>query len=64
MQNSEKTVVKGIRASQSFFDKCDEVARKNGMTRNALIVSAVYSYCTKCNKDGVLDDNYCKKCQE
>ena len=64
MQNRDKSVVKGIRANQSFFDKCDDVARKNGMTRNTLIVSAVYSYFEKCNKDGVLDDNYCKKCQE
>lgn len=43
----DKTVVKGIRASQEFFDKCDLVARAEGIGRNKLIVRVVSEYCDK-----------------
>ena len=42
---SNKTVVKGIRASQEFFDKCDLVAKAEGVDRNKLIVRVVGEYC-------------------
>lgn len=38
---SSKTVVKGLRAEQEFFDKCDMVAKLEGVDRNKLIVMAV-----------------------
>jgi hypothetical protein len=41
---SNKTVVKGIRASQEFFDKCDLVAKSEGVDRNKLIVRVVEDY--------------------
>ena len=42
---SNKTVVKGIRASQEFFDKCDLVAEAEGVDRNKLIVRVINEYC-------------------
>lgn len=45
--SSNKTVVKGIRASQEFFDKCDLVAKAEGMDRNKLIVRVMSEYCEK-----------------
>ena len=47
---SNKTVVKGIRASQEFFDKCDLVAKSEGVDRNKLIVWVVSEYC-----DSIID---------
>ena len=44
---SNKTVVKGLRASQEFFDKCDLVAKAEGMDRNKLIVGCVEEYLDK-----------------
>lgn len=41
---SSKTVVKGIRAEQEFFDKCDLVAKAEGIDRNKLIVGCVEEY--------------------
>ena len=41
---SNKTVVKGLRASQEFFDKCDLVAKAEGIDRNKLIVRLVEDY--------------------
>lgn len=41
---SSKTIVKGIRASQEFFDKCDLVAKAEGVDRNKLIVRVVEEY--------------------
>ena len=43
--SSNKTVVKGIRAIQEFFDKCDFVAKAEGVDRNKLIVRVVSEYC-------------------
>jgi hypothetical protein len=43
---SNKTVVKGLRASQEFFDKCDLFAKAEGVDRNKLIVRVVSEYCT------------------
>ena len=44
---SNKTVVKGLRASQEFFDKCDLVAKAEGIDRNKLIVRVIGEYCDK-----------------
>lgn len=41
---SNKTIVKGIRANQEFFDKCDLVAKSEGVDRNKLIVRVVSEY--------------------
>lgn len=38
------TVVRGIRAEESFFKSCDIVAKKEGTTRNELILRAVAEY--------------------
>ena len=43
--SSNKTIVKGIRASQEFFDKCDLVAKAEGVDRNKLIIRVVSEYC-------------------
>lgn len=43
--SSGKTVVKGIRAEQEFFDKCDLVAKAEGVDRNKLIVRVMSEYC-------------------
>ena len=45
--SSNKTVVKGLRASREFFDKCDLVAKAEGIDRNKLIVRVVDEYCDK-----------------
>ena len=42
---SNKTVVKGLRASREFFDKCDLVAKSEGVDRNKLIIRVVSEYC-------------------
>ena len=39
------TSVKGIRAENAFWDKCDKIAKQEGKTRNELIVIAVCEYC-------------------
>lgn len=39
------TSVKGIRAENTFWEKLDKVAKKEGKTRNELIVVAVSKYC-------------------
>ena len=44
---SNKTVVKGIRASQEFFDMCDLVAKCENIDRNKLIIKAVCDYVKK-----------------
>lgn len=44
---SNKTVVKGIRASQEFFDKCDLVAKAENVDRNKLIIRVMSKYCEK-----------------
>ena len=45
-----KTVVKGLRAEQSFFDKVEIVAKAENISKNELIVRVVSEYC----------DGYCK----
>ena len=52
---SNKTVVKGIRASQEFFDKCDLVAKAEGVDRNKLIVRVLSEYCDKKENRNVKD---------
>jgi hypothetical protein len=39
------TVVKSLRAEQSFFDMVDLVAKSENLTRNELIVRVVSEYC-------------------
>ena len=46
------TSVKGIRAENAFWDKCDKVASEQGTTRNDLIVSVVGAYFEKVNGSG------------
>lgn len=53
---SNKTVVKGIRANQEFFDKCDLVAKAESVDRNKLIVRVMSEYCDNiidCSKEVV-----------
>lgn len=45
--SSGKTVVKGVRAEQEFFDKCDLVAKYEDVDRNKLIIRVVSEYCEK-----------------
>jgi hypothetical protein len=47
---SSITVVKGIRASRKFFEKCDLVAKAEGVDRNKLIVRVMGEYC-----DNIID---------
>ena len=42
---SKITIVRGLRASREFFDKCDLVAKAEGVDRNKLIVRVVSEYC-------------------
>lgn len=42
-----KTVVKGLRAEQSFFDKVEMVAKAENISKNELIVRVVSEYCEK-----------------
>lgn len=44
------TVVRGVRAEQSFFDKCDTIADIEDTNRNELIVRVVTDYCEKIEK--------------
>lgn len=46
-RDSKKTIVRGIRASQNFWDNCDKVAEQEQKTRNDLIVKVVSKYCEK-----------------
>lgn len=48
----KKTVVRGIRASDSFWGRCDEEAHRQNTTRNKLIISIINEYLDKkCLKD-------------
>jgi predicted DNA-binding ribbon-helix-helix protein len=42
-----KTKVRGIRASQDFWDKCQKVAKSKNTDVNKLIVSRINKYCNK-----------------
>lgn len=44
---SKRTVVRGVRAEQSFWERCDKVAREKGITRNALILKIINTYLKK-----------------
>lgn len=44
MGKSSKTVVRGVRASQSFWEKCDKVAVCENITRNELILRVMKEY--------------------
>ena len=41
-----KTVVRGLRAEQSFFDTVGMVAKAENISKNELIVRVVSEYCT------------------
>lgn len=41
------TSVKGVRAEETFWKKCDKKAREERTTRNELIVRIVSKYCDK-----------------
>lgn len=49
----ERTVVKGIRAKPSFFDKCDLVAKSENCTRNELVVRFVSDYLDRKDKEDI-----------
>lgn len=46
-QGERRTVVRGVRATQAFWDKCDSVSATEGTDRNKLIVKVVGKYCDK-----------------
>lgn len=46
-KENKKTVVRGIRAPQNFWERCDVVANREQKTRNDLIVKVVSEYCKK-----------------
>ena len=50
-----KTVVKGLRAEQSFFDKVESVAKAENISKNELIVRVVSEYCEKKENENVKD---------
>lgn len=52
------TTVKGVRAENSFWEKCDTTAESEGSTRNELIVRVVEKYCeAKENKNIIVGEN-------
>lgn len=53
-KSDKTTVVKGVRAKQSFWDNCDLVAKKENIDRNKLIVREVGNYISQNN--GVVDE--------
>ena len=50
-----KTVVKGLRAEQSFFDKVESVAKAENISKNELIVRVMSEYCDKKENENVKD---------
>jgi predicted DNA-binding ribbon-helix-helix protein len=42
-----KTVIKGIRAEQEFWDACDKMAARQKTTRNELIIRVMSRYCRR-----------------
>lgn len=46
-KKQRKTVVRGLRASQSFWERCDKVAVSQNMTRNEFILFVVNEYLSK-----------------
>lgn len=51
-----KTIVSGLRAEKSFFEKCDLVAKNENTNRNKLIVTVVSEYLDK-NMSNLKKDN-------
>lgn len=43
-KSERTTIVKGVRAKQSFWDNCDLVAKKENIDRNKLIIREVSNY--------------------
>lgn len=41
---NKKTIVKGLRASEDFFNRCDLVAKCEKIDRNKLIIRVVEEY--------------------
>jgi predicted DNA-binding ribbon-helix-helix protein len=42
-----KTRVKGVRASDEFWEKLQKVAKLKGITMNSIVVNATNKYCNK-----------------
>lgn len=42
-----KTIIKGIRAEQEFWDACDKMAMRQKTTRNELIIRVMSRYCRR-----------------
>lgn len=53
-KSDKTTIVKGIRAKQSFWDNCDLVAKKESIDRNKLIIREVSNYILQNN--GEIDE--------
>lgn len=47
LEMTKKTIVKGIRAKPSFWEKCDNVAKSENIDRNKLIIRVVNEYIKK-----------------
>ncbi len=51
-KKQRKTVVRGLRASQTFWERCDTAAENANMTRNEFILFIVNEYLEKvCSND-------------
>ncbi len=50
-KKQRKTVVRGLRASQTFWERCDKVAESENMTRNEFILFVVNEYLSKKDED-------------
>lgn len=53
-KSDKTTIVKGVRAKQSFWDNCDLVAKKESIDRNKLIIREVSNYISQNN--GEIDE--------
>ena len=47
-----RTMVRGVRGECEMWEKCDLIAKKMGISKNELVLIAIYEYCEKCEKDG------------
>jgi hypothetical protein len=46
-----KTIVRGVRADSELWELCDLVADRKDISRNELILLAIYEYCTSSEKE-------------
>ena len=47
-----RTIVRGVRGDCEIWEMCDLVAKQLCMTRNELVLLAIYEYCKGRVKDG------------